>query len=102
MGLIAAFPFIAGEIESESTPSSGNQEVTLAEGFGKLYPSAQTNQQQEENSDDEQDLMSDVISRRELEKGRLSRDGKNSGWYLFNLTRQSLSYFPKNEQRWSC
>ncbi|XP_038160164.1 RNA-binding region-containing protein 3 isoform X1 [Cyprinodon tularosa] len=64
----------AGEIESESIPSSGNQEVTLAEGFGKLYPSAQTNQQQEENSDDEQDLMSDVISRRELEKGRLSRD----------------------------
>ncbi|KAM4718415.1 RNA-binding region-containing protein 3 isoform 1-T3 [Anableps anableps] len=60
--------------ESKSTPSSSNQEVTVTEGFGKLYPSAQTNQPQEEHSDDEKDLVSDVISRKELEKGRLSRD----------------------------
>ncbi|XP_005803725.2 RNA-binding protein 40 isoform X1 [Xiphophorus maculatus] len=60
--------------ESKSAPSSSSQEVTVTEGFGKLYPSAQTNQQQDERSDDEEDLVSDVISRKELEKGRLSRD----------------------------
>ncbi|XP_054478784.1 RNA-binding region-containing protein 3 [Anoplopoma fimbria] len=63
-----------GEVdERELTPSS-SQEAAEAEGFGKLYPSAQASQQQEELSDDEQDLPSDVISRKELEKGRLSRD----------------------------
>ncbi|XP_073344428.1 RNA-binding region-containing protein 3 isoform X2 [Pagrus major] len=51
---------------------SGSQEE--AEGFGKLYPSAQPSQQQDEHSGDEQDLTSDIISRKELEKGRLSRD----------------------------
>lgn len=60
--------------ETKSAPSDSNQEVTVAEGFGKLYPSAQTNQQQDEQSDDEKDFVSDVISRKELEKGRLSRD----------------------------
>ncbi|KAM6971407.1 RNA-binding region-containing protein 3 [Tautogolabrus adspersus] len=51
-----------------------SQEGTEAEGFGKLYPSAPTSQQPEEHSDDEHDLTSDIISRKELEKGRLSRD----------------------------
>ncbi|XP_034717735.1 RNA-binding region-containing protein 3 isoform X1 [Etheostoma cragini] len=60
-------------VEREVSPSS-SQEVAEAEGFGKLYPSAQPSQQQEEHSDGEQDLPSDVISRKELEKGRLSRD----------------------------
>uniref|UniRef100_A0A3B3U9G2 RNA-binding region-containing protein 3 n=1 Tax=Poecilia latipinna TaxID=48699 RepID=A0A3B3U9G2_9TELE len=62
------------EDESKSAPSSAAQEETVTEGFGKLYPSAQTSQQQDEHSDDEEDLVSDVISRKELEKGRLSRD----------------------------
>lgn len=66
---------LSGEEERELNPSS-SQEAAEAEGFGKLYPSAQPTQQQEERSDDEQDLTSDVISRKELEKGRLSRDGK--------------------------
>jgi len=61
--------------ERDAAPSS-SQEVAPAEGFGKLYPSAQASQEQEEHSDDELDLTSDVISRKELEKGRLSRDGK--------------------------
>ncbi|KAM4544322.1 RNA-binding region-containing protein 3 isoform 1-T2 [Fundulus diaphanus] len=60
--------------KADESESSSNQEVTVAEGFGKLYPSAQANQQQEEHSGDEQDLMSEFISRKELEKGRLSRD----------------------------
>nr|XP_020481202.1 RNA-binding protein 40 [Monopterus albus]XP_020481203.1 RNA-binding protein 40 [Monopterus albus]XP_020481204.1 RNA-binding protein 40 [Monopterus albus]XP_020481205.1 RNA-binding protein 40 [Monopterus albus]XP_020481206.1 RNA-binding protein 40 [Monopterus albus] len=45
-----------------------------AEGFGKLYPSAQVSQPQEEHRDDEQDFTSGVISRKELEKGHLTRD----------------------------
>ena len=53
-----------------------------AEGFGKLYPSTQPSQQQDQHSDDEQDLPSDVISRKELEKGRLSRDGKQTNTFL--------------------
>ncbi|XP_075994283.1 RNA-binding region-containing protein 3 isoform X2 [Genypterus blacodes] len=55
-------------------PSSSGQELVEGEGFGKLFPSAQTSQQQEDHSDEEQDLPSDIISRKELEKGRLSRD----------------------------
>uniref|UniRef100_A0A3B5L2D2 RNA-binding region-containing protein 3 n=1 Tax=Xiphophorus couchianus TaxID=32473 RepID=A0A3B5L2D2_9TELE len=64
----------SGLARADSAPSSSSQEVTVTEGFGKLYPSTQTNQQQDERSDDEEDLVSDVISRKELEKGRLSRD----------------------------
>lgn len=63
------------EDERKLTPGS-SQEAAEADGFGKLYPSTQPSQQQEERSDDEQDLSSDIISRKELEKGRLSRDGK--------------------------
>ncbi|XP_053268952.1 RNA-binding region-containing protein 3 [Pleuronectes platessa] len=59
--------------EMEVAPSVG-EEPEVTEGFGKLYPSAQESQQQEEQSDDDQDLTSGVISRKELEKGRLSRD----------------------------
>ncbi|XP_047424679.1 RNA-binding region-containing protein 3 isoform X3 [Mugil cephalus] len=58
---------------SEVAPGD-EQEAAETEGFGKLYPSAQTTRQQEERSDDEQDLASGVVSRKELEKGRLSRD----------------------------
>lgn len=61
-------------------PDRDEQEKTLGgsqdtEGFGKLYPSAQPSQPQDEHSDEERDLATDVISRKELEKGRLSRDG---------------------------
>lgn len=58
--------------QSEIKPSS-NQEEAEAKGFGKLY-FTQASKQQEERGDNEQDLVSDVISRKELEKGRLSRD----------------------------
>ncbi|KAK0134734.1 RNA-binding protein 40 [Merluccius polli] len=49
-------------------------EEEWAEGFGKLYPSGPAFQEQEQESQDEEDLPSDLITRRELEKGRLSRD----------------------------
>ncbi|KAG9276795.1 RNA-binding protein 40 [Astyanax mexicanus] len=42
-------------------------------GFGKIFPSTQASRQ-EESSGGEEDMPSEFISRRELEKGRLSRD----------------------------
>uniref|UniRef100_A0A3P9IRQ0 RNA-binding region-containing protein 3 n=1 Tax=Oryzias latipes TaxID=8090 RepID=A0A3P9IRQ0_ORYLA len=59
--------------QQEGAPSSA-QEEPASEGFGKLYPSAQASHQQEENSADGDDLVSGVISRKELEKGRLAKD----------------------------
>ncbi|KAM6900370.1 RNA-binding region-containing protein 3 [Xenentodon cancila] len=63
-----------GKVDERQVDRGGAQEGAVAEGFGKLYPSAQAPQGQTEDSDDEQDLVSDVISRKELEKGRLSKD----------------------------
>ncbi|TNN72276.1 RNA-binding protein 40 [Liparis tanakae] len=63
-----------GEADERELAPSSRREAVEAEGFGKLYPSAQAAQQEEEHSDEEQDLPSDVVSRKELEKGRLSRD----------------------------
>ena len=60
-------------LERETT--GGIEEEEEAEGFGKLYPSGPASQEQEQDSQDEEDLPSHLISRRELEKGRLSRDG---------------------------
>ncbi|XP_056155621.1 RNA-binding region-containing protein 3 [Lampris incognitus] len=60
--------------EDERNPVASSSLEEAGEGFGKLFPSIQASQQQEEHSDEEQDLPSDVISRKELEKGRLSRD----------------------------
>lgn len=75
------------EVAEREVASSVSDEKEISEGFGKLYPSVQASQQQEEHSDDEQDLTSDVISRKELEKGRLSRDGKyNLHGQHFNKT----------------
>uniref|UniRef100_A0A673WET7 RNA-binding region-containing protein 3 n=1 Tax=Salmo trutta TaxID=8032 RepID=A0A673WET7_SALTR len=48
-------------------------EEAEGEGFGKIYPAAQASQL-EEDSDEDEDVPSDVISRKELDKGRLSRD----------------------------
>ncbi|XP_026220058.1 RNA-binding region-containing protein 3 [Anabas testudineus] len=62
------------EVPEREVASSLSHEREISEGFGKLYPSIQASQPQEEHSDSEQDLTSDVISRKELEKGRLSRD----------------------------
>uniref|UniRef100_A0A8D3E0M9 RNA-binding region-containing protein 3 n=1 Tax=Scophthalmus maximus TaxID=52904 RepID=A0A8D3E0M9_SCOMX len=62
------------EGDEKEVAASLADEPEVTEGFGKLYPSAQESQQREEHSDHEQDLASGVISRKELEKGRLSRD----------------------------
>ncbi|KAG7487526.1 hypothetical protein MATL_G00024440 [Megalops atlanticus] len=63
------------EEETEETIDNAEKDTAdePADGFGKLYPSAQVTQQEEDSSEDE-DIPSDFISRRELEKGRLSRD----------------------------
>lgn len=54
--------------------SSAQEDAEVIEGFGKLYPSTQSSEQQDEDSEDDEDLPKQVISRKELEKGRLSRD----------------------------
>ncbi|XP_041670183.1 RNA-binding region-containing protein 3 [Cheilinus undulatus] len=66
-----------GQPDEEGKDGDGRglgEEGVDAEGFGKLYPTAQASQQEGEQSDDEHDLTSNIISRKELEKGRLSRD----------------------------
>ena len=63
--------------------TGGIEEEEGAEGFGKLYPSGPMSQEQEQDSQDEEDLPSHLISRRELEKGRLSRDGR-TGLHLLS------------------
>ncbi|CAJ1081875.1 RNA-binding region-containing protein 3 [Xyrichtys novacula] len=63
-----------GEEDKGGDERKLSQDGAETEGFGKLYPTALTSQQQEEQSDDENDLPSDIISRKELEKGRLSKD----------------------------
>ncbi|XP_069369046.1 RNA-binding region-containing protein 3 [Paralichthys olivaceus] len=65
---------LTSEVDEMEVAPSLSEELEVTEGFGKLYPSTQESQQQEEQSDDDQDLTSGVISRKELEKGRLSRD----------------------------
>uniref|UniRef100_A0A8C8DMS0 RNA-binding region-containing protein 3 n=1 Tax=Oryzias sinensis TaxID=183150 RepID=A0A8C8DMS0_9TELE len=64
----------AEETEQQEGSPGRAQEEPASEGFGKLYPSAQATHQQEENSADGDDLVSGVISRKELEKGRLAKD----------------------------
>lgn len=75
---IVPLPYLCVPSEVDELSPSSSQEVAQAEGFGKLYPSARPSQQRDEHSEDEQDLASGVISRKELEKGRLSRDGKHN------------------------
>ncbi|XP_051543231.1 RNA-binding region-containing protein 3 [Myxocyprinus asiaticus] len=65
--------------ESQSTDVTEGTDKTevptwdAPEGFGKIYPSAQLPRQEEDKEEDE-DIPSEFISRRELERGRLSRD----------------------------
>lgn len=62
-----------------SSPGRESAPAAAAAGFGKLYPSARPCQQEDERCDaDDHGLPSDVISRKELDKGRLSRDGKDA------------------------
>ncbi|XP_016134550.1 RNA-binding protein 40-like [Sinocyclocheilus grahami] len=61
---------------ADATEDMAEMEVSVqeaAEGFGKIYPSAQVPRQEEEREEVE-DIPSEFISRRELERGRLSRD----------------------------
>lgn len=43
-------------------------------GFGKIFPKPNVNVT-EESKEDSDEMPSECISRRELEKGRISRDG---------------------------
>ncbi|KAG9351079.1 hypothetical protein JZ751_024969, partial [Albula glossodonta] len=59
------------EEKGDNAEKDGTDEP--GDGFGKLYPTAQP-EGLEEDSDGDEDIPSEFISRRELEKGRLSRD----------------------------
>lgn len=63
-------------LDADELLPSSIQLMAQAEGFGKLYPSTRPSQQQDEHSNDEDEFTSNFISRKELEKGRLSREGK--------------------------
>ncbi|KAL1006675.1 hypothetical protein UPYG_G00075260, partial [Umbra pygmaea] len=66
----AVNPAVDTEVSEEtSTPTQEDP----GEGFGKIYPATQASRL-EEDTDEDEDVPSDVISRKELEKGRLSRD----------------------------
>ncbi|XP_053478212.1 RNA-binding region-containing protein 3 [Ictalurus furcatus] len=60
------------EEETGEAADSAAQE-TGGSGFGKLYPSTQSCRE-EESGEEEDEIPSEFISRRELERGRLSRD----------------------------
>uniref|UniRef100_A0A8C7Q4D7 RNA-binding region-containing protein 3 n=1 Tax=Oncorhynchus mykiss TaxID=8022 RepID=A0A8C7Q4D7_ONCMY len=62
-----------GGVAAEEMQATTTTEEDPGEGFGKIYPAAQASQL-EEDSDEDEDVPSDVISRKELDKGRLSRD----------------------------
>ncbi|XP_072306654.1 RNA-binding region-containing protein 3 [Eucyclogobius newberryi] len=58
--------------EEVEDPPSTQEAAEVVEGFGKLFPSAQPPETQEQESEDE-DVPKDVISRKELDRGRLSK-----------------------------
>lgn len=60
------------EEETGEAADSAAQE-TGGSGFGKLYPSTHSCRE-EESGEEEDEIPSEFISRRELERGRLSRD----------------------------
>uniref|UniRef100_A0A3Q3W562 RNA-binding region-containing protein 3 n=1 Tax=Mola mola TaxID=94237 RepID=A0A3Q3W562_MOLML len=70
------FHISAPEVAATVEGSGLSQRDDEVQGFGKLYPSANPSQQQEQDSNNEHDLTSDIISQKELEKGRLSGDIK--------------------------
>ncbi|XP_048882460.1 RNA-binding region-containing protein 3 [Brienomyrus brachyistius] len=68
----------AAPAEEPKGPEVVVEEETLtleqpADGFGKIYPVAQV-AKVEEDSDEDTEIPSEFISRRELEKGRLTKD----------------------------
>lgn len=59
---------------AEVIRGAAREAAEVVEGFGKLYPSTQPSDNQDEDSPEDEDVPKDVISRKELEKGRLSKD----------------------------
>ncbi|XP_075792744.1 RNA-binding region-containing protein 3 [Pelodiscus sinensis] len=50
------------------------EEITTNAGFGKIFPAPSSNDKEEtEEEEDDDEILSEFVSRRELEKGRLSR-----------------------------
>ena len=73
---------VPAEPGEKEAPGAGQEDP--GEGFGKIYPTTQASPLGQEDSEEDEDLPSDVISRKDLERGRLSRDGKAHTWrWLF-------------------
>ncbi|KAJ8278014.1 hypothetical protein GJAV_G00082810 [Gymnothorax javanicus] len=76
-GILQGTPDVQEEKSKETGgafPVPAEESVDVpADGFGKIYPTPQV-VLQEKDSDEDEDIPSEFISRRELEKGRLSRD----------------------------
>ncbi|XP_041924320.1 RNA-binding region-containing protein 3 isoform X1 [Alosa alosa] len=62
------------KVQTAETDDQQGPSDEVADGFGKIYPAVQAPPTQEEDSGEEEDIPSDFISRKELDKGRLSRD----------------------------
>ncbi|XP_041133373.1 RNA-binding region-containing protein 3 [Polyodon spathula] len=62
------------ENRHETTEVEETANVEEGVGFGKIYPPLLTNDQEEGGDEDEDDIPSEFISRRELEKGRISKE----------------------------
>lgn len=65
---------VPAEPGEKEAPGAGQEDP--GEGFGKIFPTTQASPQGQEDSEEDEDLPSNVISRKDLERGRLSRDGK--------------------------
>uniref|UniRef100_A0A673W3Z5 RNA-binding region-containing protein 3 n=1 Tax=Salmo trutta TaxID=8032 RepID=A0A673W3Z5_SALTR len=85
----------AEEAEGRAFDSDSTQDQDPGEGFGKIYPAAQASQL-EEDSDEDEDVPSDVISRKELDKGRLSRDGTMSVYKNYEPGEPTSRLYVKN------
>ncbi|XP_069825110.1 RNA-binding region-containing protein 3 isoform X2 [Dendropsophus ebraccatus] len=65
---------IPADIPAAMDDSDVGMEATMApDGFGKIYPVTEL-KDEEENEEEDDDLPKEFISRRELEKGRLSKE----------------------------
>ncbi|XP_018596580.2 RNA-binding region-containing protein 3 [Scleropages formosus] len=75
VGMLDGEPGVQEEDSAVTTDDAEKETVEQpGNGFGKIYPVPQAARQEEEESEEEEDIPSEFISRRELEKGRLSRD----------------------------
>uniref|UniRef100_A0A8C8R8X2 RNA-binding region-containing protein 3 n=1 Tax=Pelusios castaneus TaxID=367368 RepID=A0A8C8R8X2_9SAUR len=62
------------EREQNNDLYATTEEMTTNAGFGKIFPAPSSNDKEETEEEDDDEIPSEFVSRRELEKGRLSRE----------------------------